>query len=141
MSIRNFIGGFMNKISTQATLKSWDEKIEFSLDLDEGIRLATVACGFSYKGDMTGESEIRFLLQYNEDGTGTYYGWEKFRGSIDEHKGALLLKHEGRFETHGIEVVVSTVEGSGTGELKGFHLNGSVLMQGHGPYDIVFNRS
>lgn len=136
--MRNDLGGRMKIISTQAHLKNWDEKVAFSLNSAEGIRLATVECGFTYQGAMSGESEIRFLLQYNEDGTGEYYGWEKFSGSINEHKGSLLLKHEGRFETHGIEVSVTTVEGSGTDALKEMQISGSILMQGHGPYDIEF---
>ena len=126
----------MKKYSVTLTLQGWDEKEELG---NKGeTRVASVATGFRYSGDIEGESTIRYLLQYNADGRGDYVGWEQLNGRIGERTGSILLKHVGRFESHGIEVTIESVPDSGIGALATMSLKSSQSLSGKGPYTVEY---
>ena len=52
----------------------------------------------SFEGDIAGESTVRVVMGYREDGTATFVGLERVVGTLGERAGSFLLQHTGSFD-------------------------------------------
>jgi hypothetical protein len=107
-------------------LDSWDEK---TFDEKEGMaKLSRVSTTKSYKGDIEGEGKLEYLMMYRADGTASFVGLERVTGTIGGRSGSFVLQHSGRFEGGMAKAMLSVVQGSGTGDLRG--------MTGEGEFNV-----
>lgn len=133
-------------MSTQAkasfAIKSWDEHTWDGKPAQEvsGAKFTRAQVTYAYQGDIEGEGVVQYLMMYGADGTGTYIGLEQITGSIAGRPGSFVLQHNGTFDQNGVKGTVSTVPGSGTGDLHNFHSQGSLDIAGHQEhYPIILN--
>jgi len=128
-----------SNVRFHATL--WDEVPVEGSDLEALPRLARVHATNEYEGGITGTSILDYTFLYVSETFGTYVGFEQVTGAVDGREGSFCLRHEGTFDMHGITLVVSVVEGSGTGELSSLRGHGS-LTAAHGEdgVPLVFSR-
>lgn len=111
-------------------LESWDEK---AYDQKEGTpKLARVSSTKSYKGDIEGEGRLEYLMMYRTDGTASFVGLERVTGSVGGRSGSFVLHHSGTFEGGVAKAMLSVVQGSGTGDLRGMTGEGGFSV-GHQP--------
>lgn len=98
-------------------IKSWDEK-----PYSEGPGLpkmtrATVTKSFS--GDITGESQVDYVMMYRADGTAAFVALERITGRIGSRAGSFVLQRTGVFEGGEAKESYTVVPRSATGELEG----------------------
>lgn len=98
-------------------IKSWDEK-----PYSEGAGLpkmtrATVTKSFT--GDITGESQVEYVMMYRSDGTAAFVALERITGRIGSRTGSFVLQRTGVFEGGAAKESYIVVPGSATGELEG----------------------
>src|SRR4051812_19296919 len=120
----------MKKIANaQFAIKSWDEK-----PYSEGHdlpRLTRATVTKTFTGDLEGEGQVEYLMMYRSDGSATFVGFERIVGRIGEKAGTFVLQRVGVFEGGQAKESYSVVPGSGTGELRGLHGDGTSAV-GHG---------
>ncbi len=123
-------------MSTQATgafaIKTWDEQAYY--ESGDGAKMTAAHISYLYHGDIEGESIMEYLMGFRPDGTGVYVGLERIAGRIGERTGSLVLQHTGTFASDGVTGTYTVVPGSGAGELRGIHGEGTLSVFGAGPY-------
>lgn len=73
-------------------IKDWQETTQSELPKGKKRTLANVQ--LEYSGDITGLSELQYLLNYKADGNAEFVGFENID---DTAKGQITLKHSGTF--------------------------------------------
>jgi hypothetical protein len=118
------------------SVKSWDEKTwdgnSASEVAGEKLTHASVTC--TYTGDITGESQLQYLMSYRPDGSGSFVGIERIEGAIGNRSGSFILQHSGTFEGQNVKGAVFIVPGSGEGDLKTIRGGGTYDMGGAQPH-------
>jgi hypothetical protein len=114
--------------ATFATLK-WDESAY--LELEDGSKCTRSTNVYSYDGDITGDSNLEYLMFYRPDKTGSAVGIEYINGTLGGKRGSFVLQHEGTFDLTGVQLTWKVVPGSGTGELVGLRGTGTIVLDGH----------
>lgn len=116
------------------SINSWKETAIFSSG--PGARLSRVKAKLSYKGSMRGEAKAFLVLQYEDEKSGIWEGWQIFDGRFEDKKGRLMLRMSGNFSQESRSFRYAVIPGSGTAALEDFNFEGSVVMEGNGPYEI-----
>jgi hypothetical protein len=96
-------------------VKSWDED-----PFDEGAgmgKLTRASVKQAYSGDIAGESVTEWLMAYADDGSATFVGLERVRGTVSGRSGSIVLQHIGTFKDGAAKASITVVPGSGTDEL------------------------
>jgi hypothetical protein len=96
-------------------VKSWDEN-----PFDEGAgmgKLTRASVKQAYSGDIAGESVTEWLMAYAHDGSATFVGLERIRGTVSGRSGSIVLQHIGIFKDGAAKASLTVVPGSGTDEL------------------------
>lgn len=121
------------------TIKNWEEK-PFS-EVANAPKLTKASVTKSYAGDMKGTGDLEYLMIYPDDKTATFYGLERFTGSIGNKTGSFILEHKGKFENAVASATCIIVPLSGTGPFK--NIKGSVTFSaGHEKdYPIILHYS
>ena len=114
-----------NKIAATFQVQSWEEN-PFDEGEGEG-KLTRASVAKSYTGDIDGGSNTEWLMAYSEDGSATFVGLERIRGSVAGRKGSVVLQHVGRFEDGAAKATLTVVPGSGTDELASVEGGGDFL--------------
>lgn len=79
--------------------------------------LAEVMVTETFRGDIEGEGAVRVIQAARKDGSATFVGIERVRGSIAGRRGTFLLQVSGTVVGKEMRAEWSVVPGSGTGEL------------------------
>jgi hypothetical protein len=98
-------------------VESWDENP--ALDLDGGSKVTHASVTMSFRGDVTGEGKVEWLMGYGDDGTAAFVGLERVVGTIGGRSGSFVLQHTGTFDGSCAKADLSVVPGSGTGDSPG----------------------
>ena len=77
-------------------ITSWNESTEKTFE--DGGKLATAKVTQTYQGDINGESEVHYLMQYEACGNASFVGYEQITGTIKDEPCALMVKHDGNFK-------------------------------------------
>ena len=110
------------------SMKHWDEKPYNEI---EGLpKLTRASVAKSFKGDIEGEGTLEYLMMYRPDGSASFVGLERIVGRLGGRSGSFVLQHSGVFEGGLAKAAYFVVSGSGTGELRGLHGEGS-FASGH----------
>lgn len=102
-------------ITATFDITGWDEE-PFDTEPGGG-RLTRAAVTRTFDGGITGDSTVEYLMAYAEDGTATFVGLERIRGTVADRTGSLVLEHSGNFEDGAARATVRVVPGSGTDDL------------------------
>jgi hypothetical protein len=115
--------------NAQFAIKSWDEK-PYS-EGQELPKLTRAAVTKAFTGDIEGEGQVQYLMMYRGDGSATFIGLERIVGRVAGKAGSFVLQRTGTFEGGLAKESYSVIPGSGTGELRGLHGEGTSAV-GHG---------
>jgi hypothetical protein len=115
------------KVHTSATfeVKSWDES-----PIDENAdepKLTRAAVTKGYSGDISGASVTEWLMVYADDGSATFIGMERIRGTFSGRNGSLVLQHDGSYADGTAKGTLTVVHGSGTDDLVDVEGTGSFV--------------
>ncbi len=122
---------------------SWDEKTWDGRDHREvqGAKLTHAKIVNKFTGDIQGDSELQYVMFYDDQGHAAYHGLEKITGTVGGKQGSFVLHTEGKFDGKTAGGTWEVVPDSGTGELKGIQGSGSFEAQLHKnetPYTLEY---
>jgi hypothetical protein len=103
-------------------IKSWEEQ-PYS-ETAGRPKLTHIRTRFAYQGGISGESTLQYLMFYRDERSGSFIGLEHVTGRMGELTGSFVLEHRGIFEGGVINVKLSVVEGSASGDLRGLRGQG-----------------
>lgn len=83
----------------------------------------------TFSGDIQGEGKVRFIQAARADGSASFVGIERVRGSIHGRQGSFLLQDSGTLVGNEVKGDWFVVPGSGTGELRGLRGEGGFTAQ------------
>ena len=105
----------MAELSATFEVKNWDEQ-PFD-EADGEARLTQAHVVKQYTGDIEATSATEWVMAYADDGTASFVGIERIRGSFAGRDGTLVLQHVGTFEDGAAVAKLEVL--SGTGGLSG----------------------
>jgi hypothetical protein len=115
---------------TQATqiagtfqIDNWDENE--IMQTDGGSKITHAKVSRSFEGDLEGNGTVEWLMSYEEGGSATFVGLERFDGKVGDKNGSFVLQHVGTFDGQVAKAHLLVVAGSATGELSGLRGEGS----------------
>lgn len=106
--------------------KTWDGRPQTEVP---GAKQTHAQVGYRYEGDLTGESTLHYLMQYNADGSGSFVALERFTGTLHGKAGSFVFQHVGTFEP--VRAALTIIPGSATGELDGLRGTAQIELAGH----------
>lgn len=77
-------------------ITDWQESVNKSFE--EGAKLSKALVRQTYAGDITGNSEVHYQLNYETTGEASFNGFEFITGRLSDAPCTLTLKHQGSFE-------------------------------------------
>jgi len=105
--------------------KPYDESVD-------GPGLVEIHVTEKFTGDIQGDGAVRFIQAARKDGSASFVGIERVKGSLGGRKGTFLLQDSGTLVGQQVSGEWFVIEGSGTGELKGLRGEGGFKAQlGH----------
>jgi hypothetical protein len=113
----------MTRFTGQFDVTSWDEDTYTQLDGDRKLTRASV--GQKFRGDLTGDGTVEWLMSYNDDGTARFVGLQHIESSLDGRKGSVVIETIGDFDGKKAKGEWRVVEGSAVGGLAGMTGTGS----------------
>lgn len=96
-------------------VQSWDEE-PFD-EYEDGRKLTVAVVTKTFKGDIVGESDLRYLMSYDDEGEGTFVGIERIVGRLGDRAGSFVLQHSGTYQEGTASGTLIVIPGAGTGEL------------------------
>jgi len=98
-------------------------------EIAEGPSLVEVQLSETFSGDIAGESTVRVIQAAGKDGSMSFVGLQRVRGSIAGRTGSFLLQPSGAVVGKETRAEWFVVRGSGTGDLKGLRGDGGFKAQ------------
>jgi uncharacterized protein DUF3224 len=95
----------------------------------DGPSLVEVQLTETFSGDIEGESTVRVIQAASKDGSMSFVGLQRVRGSIGGRAGSFLLQPRGTVLGKQTQAEWFVVPGSGTGDLKGLRGTGGFEAQ------------
>ena len=89
-----------------------------------GPTLSDIHVTETFSGDIEGEGVVHFVQAARPDGSASFVGIERVRGSIGGKKGTFLLQDQGTLVGKEVNGQWFVIPGSGTGELRGLRGEG-----------------
>jgi hypothetical protein len=110
-------------------MKSWDEQTWDGRPHQEvsGRKFTVASVTNVFRGDIEGDSTLRYLMAHADDSTCETVGLEHVVGRIGERTGSFVLQHIGSFQDGVAEDTWTVVPDSGTGELAGLRGTGGCV--------------
>ncbi len=91
--------------------------------------LVEIQVAETFTGDIQGDGKVRFIQAARADGSASFVGIERVRGSIHGKQGSFLLQDSGTVAGNEVKGEWFVVPGSGTGELRGLPGKGGFTAQ------------
>jgi hypothetical protein len=98
-------------------------------ELADGAALMEIQVAETFTGDIEGDGIARVIQAAGKDGSATFVGIERVRGSIAGREGTFLLQVSGRVIGDEMHAEWFVIPGSGTGELTGLRGDGGFEAQ------------
>lgn len=98
-------------------------------EVTDGPSLVEVQLTETFSGDIEGESTVRVIQAARQDGSMSFVGLQRVRGSVGGRTGSFLLQPSGTVVNKETKAEWFVVPGSGTGDLKGLRGEGGFKAQ------------
>ncbi|HEX3598182.1 MAG TPA: DUF3224 domain-containing protein [Polyangiaceae bacterium] len=98
-------------------------------EIADGPSLMEIHVTETFSGDIQGDGTVRIIQATRKDGSASFTGIERVRGSIAGQHGSFLLQVTGTVAAKELTAAWFVVPGSGTGELKGLRGEGGFKAQ------------
>lgn len=127
---------------TKHATGTFDVKVipEGTDDKAEGSTLGQMSLDKQYHGDLEGASKGQMLTAGTDvKGSAGYVAMERFTGTLNGRKGSFVMQHTGTMNRGALQLSVTVVPDSGTGELVG--LTGKmaiIIADGKHSYDFEY---
>ncbi|WNC70599.1 DUF3224 domain-containing protein [Thalassotalea psychrophila] len=117
-------------------ITQWDE--EPHIVFDEGGKQSYAQIKQTYSGHITGDSSIKYLMNYKTETSACFVGYEVMNVDIDGKKGRIILKHDGLFEQGVASSKFKIISKNSTGDLKSINGGGTFVSTENGQANYTF---
>ena len=93
-------------------------------EIKDGPALVEIQVTETFSGDIQGEGTVRFIQAASGDGSASFVGIERVRGSLAGRQGSFLLQDSGTLVGKEVNGTWFVVPRSGTGQLTGLRGDG-----------------
>ena len=80
----------------------------------------------TFSGDITGTSQMEYVMSYAEDGTASVVGLERLTCEIGDREGTIVIRHVGGFDGGAATADLLVVPEAGSGDFEGVSGNGTM---------------
>jgi hypothetical protein len=87
-------------------------------DRGDGAKLTHAWGDQAFSGEIEGDGQVHWLMSYRPDGTATYVGLQRIKGSVGGRRGSFVIDASGEFDGAASRGKWSVVRGSGADGLK-----------------------
>jgi uncharacterized protein DUF3224 len=115
------------KATGTLSIKAWDEQPY--AEAEGAPKLTNAKVTALYSGGLEGEGISQSVMVYPNESTATYFGYERFVGTLDGQQGTFVVRTTGSWEAGVAHTTFEVVPGTATGDLRG--------LQGHGGADAT----
>jgi Protein of unknown function (DUF3224) len=98
-------------------------------EMSGGPSVSDIHVTETFSGDIEGDGVVHFVQAAGPDGSASFVGIERVRGSIDGKKGSFLLQDRGTVVGKDVAGEWFVIPGSGTGDLRGLRGEGGFKAQ------------
>lgn len=109
-------------------------------DRGDGAKLTHAWGDQAFSGDIEGDGQVHWLMSYRPDGTATYVGLQRIKGTVSGRRGSFVIDASGDFDGGASRGNWSIIPGSGTDDLDAITGTGTFEAPG-GPnatYDLDY---
>jgi hypothetical protein len=103
------------EITASFDITAWDEH-QFDRRARAG-KLTRAKVTKVYKGDIDGESITEWLMAYSNDGSASFVGVERIRGTIAGRQGTIVVQHVGDYKDGAAKADLTVIGGAGSEDL------------------------
>ena len=86
---------------------------------ESGGKLTRATVELTFSGGIEGDAAVQWLMAYRADGTASFVGLARLRGTIDGRSGTFVLQNTGEFDGMVARGSWTVVRDSGIGGLEG----------------------
>jgi hypothetical protein len=115
-------GKHKHRATGRITVKTYEPKVYD--EVPGGPSVTDIHVTETFAGDIEGDGLVHFVQAARADGSASFVGIERVRGSIGGKKGSFVLQDHGTVIGKEVGGQWFVVPGSGTGELKGLRGDG-----------------
>jgi hypothetical protein len=109
-------------------------------DKAEGSTLGRWSGEKKFHGDLEGTSELQMLTAgTNVKGSAGYVAMERVTGTLEGRQGSFVLQHSGTMNRGALQLSVSVVPDSGTGQLEGIGGTMTIKIEAGGKHFYEFD--
>ena len=105
----------MTKASGSFRITSFNE--DTYEDRGEKAKLTHAWGDQAFSGDIEGAGQVHWLMSYRPDGTATYVGLQRVKGTLGGRRGSFVTDASGEFDGAASRGRWSIIRGSGTDDL------------------------
>jgi hypothetical protein len=98
-------------------------------EIVDGPALVEIQVTETFTGDIQGDGTVRFIQAARQDGSASFVGIERVRGSVAGRQGSFLLQDSGTLVGKDVSGTWFVIPGSGTGDLTGLRGEGGFTAQ------------
>jgi len=96
-------------------VSSFDE--ETTEEFGGGLKLTRARIVQKMTGGLDGEMTINYLMQYRDDATACFVGFQRFVGRMGDRTGSFVMEATGGYDGTSARTTSFVVSGSGSGDL------------------------
>ena len=109
-------------------------------DKAEGSTLGRMSFDKQFDGDIEGTSKGQMLTAATDvKGSAGYVAIERVTGTLNGRKGSFVLQHSGTMYKGALQMSITVVPDSGTGELAGLRGRGSIVVAEDGTHTLALD--
>jgi hypothetical protein len=128
--------GFM---TAQGTFETAGWVAEPAYDERDGVSLARVSLGKTFRGDLEGTSTVWMIVAASEhEESRSYVAMERVSGVLEGREGGFVLQHSAVSDRGDDSLTCSVVPGSGTGGLAGLRGALRIVVAPDGGHSYAF---
>ena len=127
----------MTKIVLKGTFQitAWNESTY--AEHEDGSKQTIAEIKQTYTGDISGNTDIRYIMSYQKDATALFVGIEHLTVDTPEIAGSIVLQHNGLFSQGVAQSQFSVIANSGTDNLQHYIGHGEFTSTENGQADYV----
>mgnify|MGYP002338734374 CR=1 FL=1 len=115
-------------------------EVELLPQRDEEAPVGRMIIDKSYQGNLKGAGTGQMISKRLENGYAAYFAIEEFTGKLNDKSGSFTLLHRGFMNPDSESLVITILEGSGSGELKNISGKMTIIQEdGKHIYELDYN--
>lgn len=120
-------------------ITQWEENTH--VEFIEGSKHTYAKIKQMYKGDISGDSDLQYIMNYRVNGEATFLGYESITATLRDRVGRIVIEHKGQFVSGVASSNFTVVTDSCSGDFAGVTGKGEFVSTENGQANYQFELS